>query len=140
MPLDSQTPAEREPALTDAVLDYLQAVDAGHPPDPAEFVARYPDLAPELAAFFADQEHLDPLVAPLRGPAPADGPPAIPGYEVIAELGRGGMGVVYKARQVRLDRVVALKVIRPRRPPGGAEPARFHAEAQTVARLDHPNI
>ena len=49
------------------------------------------------------------------------------------------MGVVYKARQVGLDRIVAVKVIR-RRPPGGAEPTRFHAEAQTVARLDHPNI
>jgi tRNA A-37 threonylcarbamoyl transferase component Bud32 len=73
-------------------------------------------------------------------PANADGPPAIPGYEILSPPKRGGMAFVYKARQVRLNRVVALKVIRSHRYPNGAEQARFHAEAQTVARLDHPNI
>jgi WD40 repeat protein len=69
--------------------------------------------------------------------------PRIPGYEVLSEMGRGGMGVVYKARQVsRLgaERVVALKTIHTR---GAARPeavARFRAEAATVARLEHPNI
>jgi formylglycine-generating enzyme required for sulfatase activity/mono/diheme cytochrome c family protein len=154
MPRDSHAPPDREQAVQDAVLDYLRAVDAGRAPDPGEFLARYPDLAGELGDFFADQARLGPLVAPLRDlarggppPAPADDPPApaagvpgIPGYEVLGPLGGGGMGVVYRARQVRLDRVVAVKMIRARRLPCPADQARFHAEARAVARLDHPNI
>jgi serine/threonine-protein kinase len=64
----------------------------------------------------------------------------VPGYEVVGELGRGGMGVVFKARDVRLDRVVALKMILAGSRAGAAELQRFHAEARAVARLRHPNI
>jgi serine/threonine protein kinase len=72
--------------------------------------------------------------------APGTGLPAVPGYEVLGELGRGGMGVVYLARQVGLNRRVALKMIAPGLPARQRELERFRSEAESVARLQHPNI
>jgi WD40 repeat protein len=86
-----------------------------------------------------------PLCGTLPHPEPVPLPtdpvlPAVPGYEVLGLLGQGGMGVVYRGRHVRLGRVVALKMIRDS---GFASPDgvnRFRAEAEAVARLQHPNI
>jgi WD40 repeat protein/tRNA A-37 threonylcarbamoyl transferase component Bud32 len=87
---------------------------------------------------------------PTLGPSPAAAAPAaalpqeagptVPGYEVLGLLGQGGMGVVYKARQVGLDRLVALKMILHAEHAQEGERARFLSEAQAVARLQHPNI
>src|SRR6516165_7684335 len=95
----------------EAVLaDYLRAVEAGRAPDRMEFLARHPDLAPGLAAFFAGQDRFGSLAAPLRQvvsavqEAPIEDKLAEGGrlgdFRLLREIGRGGMGIVYEAEQI----------------------------------------
>ena len=73
-----------------------------------------------------------------RGPMPREAPAGFPGYELLEEVGRGGMGVVYRARQLSLNRIVAVKMLAGR---GGArELERFRVEAEAVGQLQHANI
>jgi predicted Ser/Thr protein kinase len=102
----------------------------GETPRWDEYRLRFPALADELHCWFPGQEG-SPSAASLR---------AVPGYEVLSELGRGAAGVVYRARQVALNRVVALKMVLAGSHAGPDERARFRAEAQAVAQLKHPNI
>src|SRR5262245_29703401 len=89
-----------------------------------------PDAVAQMAAGL--------LVAPERaGPA---GLPVVAGYELLAPLGRGGMGLVYQARQVKTGRMVALKMILGGAHARPADLARFRTEAEAVSQLAHPHI
>src|SRR5262245_6801160 len=74
---------------------------------------------------------------PISRPLP---PPRIEGFDIVGELGRGGMGVVYKARHQKLDRVCALKLIANAALAGPEERERFRSEARLAAGLNHPHI
>jgi hypothetical protein len=81
-----------------------------------------------------------PSAARREGPGAPVEPESVAGYEILGVLGRGGMGVVYKAMDLRLKRVVALKMILAGGHAGAHELARFKTEAEAIARLQHPGI
>ena len=91
------------------------------------------DPADTTIGIFAQRE--------LAGPGVSESEwPAVPGYEIIGMLGRGGVGVVFKAWQFALPRIVAIKMLGDWARAGEKDLARFRAEADVIARLQHPNI
>jgi serine/threonine-protein kinase len=123
-----------------AVLDaYVEELHGGRRPDRDRLLRARPELA-GLLDWLDSLDRLDP--GPPTLPPPADGPaPAGFGkYELLGELGRGGMGVVYRARQTDLDRTVAVKMILGSHLASEEQIARFQAEARVAARLSHPHI
>lgn|GEM_PF-662662 len=152
---EQQPNAALDQRLDPVIVEYLESIERGESPDPKPWLERYPELADQLAAFFAAESQLDRLLTPLRNnsslaAADADTAPAAPtgalplrtieDYELLSELGRGGMGVIYKARQRSLNRLVAVKMLRSAEWATPEERLRFRWEAETVATLDHPNI
>jgi tRNA A-37 threonylcarbamoyl transferase component Bud32 len=150
----AQRPGLRD--QTEVLLDLIYGEvilrrEAGERPEIAEYLARFPTLADPIRVQFEVDQVLE--VGPTRaghgmqsgstdptGGPPGPRPPAPPGYEIVSELGRGGMGVVYLARQIGLDRLVALKMIRAGELADPAERARFETEARAASRLSHPNV
>jgi serine/threonine-protein kinase len=158
---------ERLAVLANRLADELRC---GSLPDVEAVIRQNPDLADDLRELWATMLVTDCVAAgvsrhasasaapsgahvtsPFPGtpagsepdsPREADGctPSVFGDYELLEELGRGGMGVVYKAQQISLGRTVALKMIRRGANPAVADLARFRAEAESAARLDHPSI
>jgi WD40 repeat protein len=101
-------------------------------------------LASPVAGVASKLRHEAPTLPAVTMPAavaPKPGVlPQVSGYELLEEIGRGGMGVVYKARQIGLNRLVALKMLLPFAVPTAEQLARFRTEAEALGRLSHPNV
>jgi WD40 repeat protein len=142
MPGESIHTEEREQRWGEVLVACLEALENGSGPDRQGLLARYPEFATELEEFFAQREQVGQTVAPLsslvRPSVPL--PCSFGDYELLEELGQGGMGVVYRARQQSLRRLVALKMIRLGRWATAADMQRFRKEAGASAQLDHPHI
>jgi WD40 repeat protein len=140
--------AAREGALNRVLADFLDALGRGDRVDLPAWQARYPSFASDLADLLAARQEVAETLEETRPGGGAGigvrGSTTLLGtlgdYELLEELGEGGMGRVYKARQRSLGRLVALKVIRAGAPATEADRLRFRTEADAAARLDHPNI
>ena len=133
---------DRDDHLHQVIAAYLEASESGRAPDRGTLLSTHPDLAEKLREYFSALDEVNTLVADLTPlPRSRDQTPRRFGpYDVVEEIGRGGMGVVYRARQRVPDRLVALKMIRPALWVTTADARRFRIEAESAARLDHPNI
>ena len=160
MTADASNSNDRSRQIDAAIAEYLEALDQGAPPEMEAFIARHAAIAGELRDFLADYSAFK-RESPRPGSViekttnlssePDQRPTATNGasldvlryfgdYELVEEIARGGMGVVYKARQTTLNRTVAVKMILAGQLASPAEVERFYAEAQAAATLDHPNI
>ncbi len=151
-----EKPDDREKQLDTIIAEYYCSAEKGECPDQVHFIARYPDFQQELSEFFADLDMFqhsgradseDPALEPTTIDSTSQRKNLAAGavryfgvYEVLEELGSGGMGVVYKARHSRLRKLVALKMIRAGEFASDYEVKMFQAEARAAAKLDHPGI
>ncbi len=145
--------AEREGRLNEVLLAYVEGLEAGREEDRGQLLAAHPDLRDDLEAFFISHDAMERLAAPLReagagGPAGEEASNAeapvgvgrLGDFRLFAEVGRGGMGVVYEAEQLSLRRRVALKVLSFAAALDPRRLQRFKNEALAAAQLRHENI
>src|SRR5262249_4977464 len=131
--------------------EFIDRYRRGERPPLREYTERHPELAQDIRDLFPALVHIEQVEDDLRGSVAGKGGPEAIGepeppprrvgdFEIIREIGRGGMGVVYEAEQVSLGRRVALKILA-RHPSGSASAlGRFRREARSAARLHHTNI
>src|SRR5215218_8224693 len=134
-------PIDGDERLGEAIEAYLALAEEGSPPDPDEFSARYPDLGDDLRSALEGLALVRGLGGEPSGPGSRlESGRRIAGYRIVRELGRGGMGTVYEAVHVGLDRPVALKVLGTHAAPDSNGRRRFLNEARTAAGLHHTHI
>jgi WD40 repeat protein len=143
----------RQRLLEEVLCEHMQRLDRGEDVGREHLLASHPELAEELRSYFAASDEVARLGGQARcgtptgpySPAPAEspeegGPRRLGDYELLDQIGEGGMGVIYKARQLRLGRLVAVKMIRTDRLTSATDVLRFRSEVEAVASLDHPHI
>ena len=151
VPFETSANSEREPNPTVLRIleDYLAQLEKGIPPDPEALLRKHPEVADLLQEYLASLQFLHNAALKLRNDSESGG--SVPlsrsketwqlgDYRVIRELGRGGMGVVYEADQISLNRRVALKVLPFAAALEGSYLERFRNEARAAAVLHHQHI
>jgi serine/threonine protein kinase len=144
MAISSSEDTERERRLNAVLLAVVQAQEQGETADRRSLLSAHPEFATELEEFFAGRDfvqrfkHKEP---PPKGARNwADDTRPLGDFQVLREIGRGGMGIVYEARQMSLDRRVALKVLPFAAAVDSRQLQRFQNEARAAALLQHPHI
>jgi len=144
--VDRTVPTD-DPRVTEAVEEYLRLLEQDESPGRDEFVARYADISEPLNECLDALEFIHLTAGQLKGDENDDDHPtagAVVGvlgdYQILREIGRGGMGVVYEAKQISLNRRVAIKILPLASMLDGRQLKRFKNEAMAAAQLDHPNI
>ncbi len=134
-------PLDRDEQVGEAIETYLELMEGGSPPDIEEFAQRYPEIGEDLLAALEGLALVQGLVGEANGPGHRlEEGRRVAGYRIVKELGRGGMGIVYEAVHVALDRPVALKVLGTQAAPDSSGRRRFLNEAKTAAGLHHTHI
>jgi tetratricopeptide (TPR) repeat protein len=136
-------------ALVDAAIaDWIEAEEDGRVPDSQDFLARHAEIADELRTFLGDRCEFQRFAArfatgqiePESSAVRETSGGRLGDFAIVREIGRGGMGIVYEARQISLNRRVALKVMNCAPGLDERSVARFRREAETAATLHHPHI
>ncbi|MFZ2148533.1 MAG: protein kinase, partial [Sedimentisphaerales bacterium] len=140
----------QERFIKDAVQQFVDAQIEGQQPDLDEFVKKYPEFEHRIRQMIQNVRKIDELFASLTHAEESGSDTAdesgnlvgrkLGGFEIREMIGRGGMGVVYLARDTRLDRSVAIKSMPPELQADSTARTRFGREAQLLATLNHPNI
>lgn len=156
--LDGLTAAQQV-HLSEVLDDYFQALERGETPDRKQLAAQHPELASALADYLTSLDYLQnaaagfvPAASVFGDTGPSDdsraddsqaneaGPKQLGDFRILRERGRGGMGIVYEAQQISLDRRVALKVLPFAALLDAKQVMRFRNEAHAAGQLHHPHI
>lgn len=142
---------DRDSQIEGAIAEYLAATEAHLEFDIPSWLRKNPAIADELEVFIQDHQRALGIAGVTHKDAKSSHsaprswdssqmPARIGSYQILEEIGRGGMGIVFRAKHLELQREVALKLIRSGEFANAEETARFKAETEACARLQHPNI